>query len=74
MILLSHSLWKTLLILWKTLIFKGFLRLKKFLPVENFLKKLVKSFFYFFQILPFAQTDKIRFSKSHTHKFYKQKG
>ena len=73
MILLSHSLWKTLLILWKTLIFKDFLRLKFFLPVENFSKNRVKSFLKIFQILPFAQTDKIRFSKSHTHKVYKRK-
>ena len=68
------SLWKTLLILWKTLIFKGFSRPKNFKLVENFFKKLVKSFFYFFQILLFAQTDKFRFSISHTHKFHKQKG
>lgn len=29
--------------------------------MENFSKNLVKSFFEIFQILPFAQTDKIRF-------------
>ncbi len=68
------SLWKTLLILWKTLIFKGFSRPKNFKLVENFFKKLVKSFFYFFQILLFAQSDKIRFiNRSYTQNLQTKK-
>ena len=54
----SNSLWKSLLILLKTLIYKAFFRGKNFLPVENFFKILVKSFLKIFHFLQFAQIYK----------------
>ena len=50
-----QNLWKTLLIMWKTLQYQAFLKVFFLVAMENFSKMLVKRFLKSFHFLRFAQ-------------------